>query len=65
MQNDIGEYIKKNLKFFSNPIRAKKAGLPPGTLTYTGEITDKMRMLFHMKKEKMVLKLTEVNLCLQ
>lgn len=41
MQKDIGQYIKKNIKIFSNPIRAKKAGLPPGTLTYTGEVTDK------------------------
>ncbi|ROL61692.1 magnesium and cobalt transport protein CorA [Bacteroidetes/Chlorobi group bacterium ChocPot_Mid] len=40
MQTDIGDYIKKNMKFLSNPIRAKKAGHPPGTLTYTGEVAD-------------------------
>ncbi|MFH1052141.1 MAG: magnesium/cobalt transporter CorA [bacterium] len=41
MHKDLGIYIKKNLRFLTNPIRAKKAGLPPGTLVYTGDVIDK------------------------
>jgi len=45
MQRDLGDYIKKNLKFLVPPQRAKKAGLPPGSLTYTGDILDKQILI--------------------
>lgn len=41
MRTDIGEYIRKNIKSFLNPIRSKKAGHAPGTLIYTGAVKDK------------------------
>ena len=41
MKDNLGDYLKKNLRFLNSPVRAKKAGLSPGELVYTGEIVDK------------------------
>jgi len=48
MNKDIGVYIKKNFKLFGKTARAKKAGLPPGTLLYTGDVINKDVEIMHL-----------------